>query len=92
MPSAIDDEVLTAIRLGCGLAEVRGRSRPDALPGSEGAIPDRSAHALPLRAERTSEQLRIAAQGLLVTLAAALDVDAPDLRTTTAAGKLPSPS
>jgi hypothetical protein len=66
--------VVTALRLGWCMAEVRGRNRPDAPPGS-GAEPPRTGHALPLQVERTPAELRIAAQVLLMVLAAKLDVD-----------------
>ncbi len=70
------DIVLAAVRLGWYVAEVRGRNRPDA-PRRPGQIPpDRSGHALPLRAERTDSEMRIEAQVVLQALAARLGVDA----------------
>ncbi len=80
MPAPHDaDLVLTAIRLGCYMAEVRGRNRPAAPVGSVADVPDRAAHVLPLRTERTPTELRIEAQLVLGALAARLGVDAnPD--------------
>src|SRR6266700_6900596 len=70
------DDVLAAIRLGWAMAEVRGRNRPDP-PGAPGlSMPGRQDHALPLRTERTPDELRIEAQAVLSALAARLGVDA----------------
>lgn len=66
--------VVTALRLGWCMAEVRGRNRPDAPPGA-GVEPPRTGHALPLQTERTPAELRIAVQVLLTVLAAKLGVD-----------------
>jgi hypothetical protein len=54
--------VLTAIRLGWSIAEVRGRNRPDAPPGARARLPGQPGHALPLRVEQTPAELRIAAR------------------------------
>ena len=66
--------VVTALRLGWCMAEVRGRNRPDAPPGS-GIEPPRTGHALPLQIERTPAELRIQAQALLIALTTKLGVD-----------------
>ncbi len=73
------DDVLAAIRLGWGMAETRGRNRPDAPPGEAALLPANDDHALPLRVERTPTELRIEAQALVAGLAKQLHVDAaPD--------------
>jgi len=66
--------VVSALRLGWCVAEVRGRNRPDAPPGT-GVEPPRTGHALPLQTERTPAELRIEAQALLIVLTAKLDLD-----------------
>jgi hypothetical protein len=66
--------VVTALRLGWCVAEVRGRNRPDAPPGA-GVEPPRTGHALPLQIERTPAELRIEAQALLIVLTTKLGVD-----------------
>jgi hypothetical protein len=73
--SATDDPVMRALRLGWYLAEFRGRSRPDAPPGSHTAMHDRAHHALPLRVERTPTELRIQALAVVQGLAADALVD-----------------
>src|SRR5262245_40210553 len=67
--------VLTAIRLGWSIAEVRGRNRPDAPPGAGARLPGLPGHALPLRVEQTPTELRIAAQAVLAAMARDLGVD-----------------
>ena len=67
--------VLTAIRLGWSIAEVRGRNRPDAPPGASDRLPALPGHALPLRVEQTPAELRIAAQAVLGAMARELGVD-----------------
>jgi hypothetical protein len=67
--------VLTAIRLGWSIAEVRGRNRPDAPPGAGARLPGVPGHALPLRVEQTPAELRIAAQSVLGAMAGELGVD-----------------
>jgi hypothetical protein len=69
------DSVLSAVRLGWGMAETRGRNRPDAPPGGSAVLPADNEHALPLRIERTSTELRIEAQALVAGLAKQLEVD-----------------
>lgn len=66
--------VVTALRLGWCMAEVRGRNRPDA-PAGSGVEPPRTGHALPLQTERTPAELRIEAQSLLIVLTTKLGVD-----------------
>lgn len=66
--------VVSALRLGWCMAEVRGRNRPDA-PAGPVVEPPRTGHALPLQVERTPAELRIAAQVLLMVLATKLGVD-----------------
>jgi hypothetical protein len=68
------DLVLSALRLGWYLAEVRGRNRPDGPRPSESKLPSRSDHALPLRFERTLRESRIEAQVTLEALAKKLNV------------------
>jgi hypothetical protein len=66
--------VVSALRLGWCVAEVRGRNRLRPLPGA-GAEPPRPGHALPLQIERTPTELRIEAQTLLIVLAHRVGVD-----------------
>jgi hypothetical protein len=66
--------VVTMLRLGWCVAEVRGRNRPDAPPGA-GVEPPRTGHALPLQIERTPAEQRIEAQALLIVLSAKLQLD-----------------
>jgi hypothetical protein len=67
--------VLTAIRLGWYLAEVRGRNRPDAPPGPKAGLPGPPSHALPLRIEQSATELRIEAQAVVIAMADELRVD-----------------
>src|SRR5260370_217288 len=53
------DDVLSALRLGWSVAEMRGRTRPDGPPGEVGGMPDHVDHPLPLRIERGTTELRI---------------------------------
>ena len=69
--------VVSALRLGWCMAEVRGRNRPDPPPGA-GVEPPRPGHALPLEIERTPDELRIEAEMLLMSLAAKVGVDGDD--------------
>jgi hypothetical protein len=69
------DAVLAAVRLGWYMAEVRGRNRPGAHPGSPLKLPKRTDHALPLEMERTAPELRIEAQAVLKALADQAGVD-----------------
>jgi len=76
MPAPEDAaDVLSVLRLGWYVAEVRGRSRPGGpVPPAE-SLPNRTDHALPLRIERTPEELRTEAQAVIRELAADLEVD-----------------
>jgi hypothetical protein len=69
------DRVLSAIKLGWSIAEVRGRNRPDAPPGARARLPGPPGHALPLHVEQTRTELRIGAQAVLAAVARALGVD-----------------
>jgi hypothetical protein len=69
------DQVLSAVRLGWYLAEVRGRNRLHGPTPDESSLPSRDDHELPLRFERTLEESRIEAQVVLVALAQKLGVD-----------------
>lgn len=72
-----DDEkhVIKAFRLGWHVAEVRGRNRPDGLPGANTPMPVGDRYALRLRTERAPVELRIDAQAVLEKLAQELGVD-----------------
>src|SRR6266568_198484 len=63
------NKVLTAIRLGWTMAEVRGRNRPDAPPGANAALPGPPGRALPRHIEQTRTELRIEAQKVLGAMA-----------------------
>lgn len=68
-------DVLSALRLGWYMAEVRGRNRPGGpVPPAE-SRPSRQGHVLPLRMERTPEELRIEAHAVVRKLAHDLGVD-----------------
>jgi len=75
--SAPDDalEVISALRLGWYIAEVRGRNRPAGPQPSVNELPDRDNHVLPLRIERTAAELRAEAQVVLHKLSGDLHVD-----------------
>ncbi len=75
--TAPDDakQVMSALRLGWYLAEVRGRNRPGGPPGSSARMPDHNDDALPLRNERSPAELRIEAQSVIAALAKVLEVD-----------------
>lgn len=68
-------DVLSALRLGWCLAEMRGRNRPWGPPGDVGGMPDHIDHALPLRIERSKTELRIEVQSVIAQLAKDLHVD-----------------
>jgi hypothetical protein len=71
--------VLSALRLGWSVAEMRGRNRPDGPPGEVIGMPDHVDHPLPLRIERGKTELRIEIQSVVAELAQQLHVDdAPD--------------
>jgi hypothetical protein len=67
--------VLSALRLGWSVAEMRGRNRPDGPPGEVLGMPDRTDHPLPLRIERGPTELRIEIQSVVAELARKLNVD-----------------
>jgi hypothetical protein len=72
-------DVLSALRLGWSVAEMRGRNRPDGPPGEVVGMPDHVDHPLPLRIERGKTELRIEIQSVVAELARQLHVDdAPD--------------
>jgi hypothetical protein len=72
-------DVLSALRLGWSVAEMRGRNRPDGPPGEVIGMPDHVDHPLPLRIERGKTELRIEIQSVVAELAQQLCVDdAPD--------------
>jgi hypothetical protein len=72
-------DVLSALRLGWSVAEMRGRNWPDGPPGEVIGMPDHVDHPLPLRIERSSTQLRLEIQSVVAELACELRVDdAPD--------------
>jgi len=71
--------VLSALRLGWSVAEMRGRNWPDGPPGEVIGMPDHLDHPLPLRIERGKTELRIEIQSVVAELARDLQVDdAPD--------------
>jgi hypothetical protein len=72
------DDVLRALRLGWGVAELRGRNRPGGPPGDIARMPDHVDHALPLRIERGQTELRIEVQCVVAALARDLHVDHTD--------------
>jgi hypothetical protein len=77
MPTPEDSpQVLSALRLGWYVAEVRGRNRPGGPQPAADSLPNRRGHVLPLRIERTGPELRIEAQAVLCKLAGDLGVDA----------------
>ena len=72
-------DVLSALRLGWSVAEMRGRNRPDGPSGELTGMPDHVDHPLPLRIERGKTELRIEIQSVVAELARQLCVDeAPD--------------
>jgi len=68
-------EVLSALRLGWSVAEMRGRNRPGGPSGDIGGMPDHIDHPLPLRIERGKTELRIEVQSVVAELAQELHVD-----------------
>ena len=73
-------DVLSALRLGWGLAELRGRNRPGGPTDEIEQMPDAVDHPLPLRIERGPTELRIEAQAVVAALARELHVDHRDDR------------
>jgi hypothetical protein len=72
------NDVLRALRLGWGVAELRGRNRPGGPPGDSARMPDHLDHALPLRIERGRAELRIEVQCVVAALAKDLHIDRTD--------------
>jgi hypothetical protein len=68
-------EVLSALRLGWYVAEVRGRNLPGGPRPPADQLPERQNHVLPLQIERTATELRIEAQAVLHKLSSDLGVD-----------------
>ncbi len=68
-------EVLSALRLGWSVAEMRGRNRSGGPSGDIAGMPDQIDHPLPLRIERSKTELRIEVQSVLAELAQELRVD-----------------
>lgn len=68
-------EVLSALRLGWSIAEMRGRNRPGGPSGDISGLPDHVDHPLPLRIERGKTELRIEVQSVVAELAQELRVD-----------------
>ncbi|MBV9659886.1 MAG: hypothetical protein JO337_01875 [Acidimicrobiales bacterium] len=69
--------VISGVRLGWAVAEVRGRNRPGGPAGQPVILPPRHGHPLPLRMERSPEELRLQAQATLLLVAHRLHVDQP---------------
>ena len=81
MDDALDEDardVLSALRLGWSVAEMRGRNRPDGPPGEVIGLPDHVDHPLPLRIERGKTELRIEIQSVVAELAQELSSASPD--------------
>jgi hypothetical protein len=75
MPAPADaNKVLSALRLGWYVAEVRGRNRPGGPRPAADQLPSRQNHVLPLHVERTYPELRIEAQAVLQKLSDDLGV------------------
>src|SRR5580692_6945681 len=75
--NVMDDasEVLSALRLGWSVAEMRGRIRPGGPPGDVGGMPDHIDHPLPLRIERGPAELRIEVHSVVADLARRLHIE-----------------
>ena len=71
------DRVLTALRLGWAVSELRGRLRPGAklIEIKQLEQPQRTAHTLPLGGERTHLEQLIEAEAVVCSLAQQLEVD-----------------
>jgi hypothetical protein len=69
------DGVVTAVRLGWYMAEVRGRNRPGGPPGNPAPQPHLVDHALPSPGGGSPASARIEAQKVLATLAVKLGLD-----------------
>lgn len=68
-------EVLSALRLGWSVAEMRGRNNPGGPSGDISGMPDHIDHPLPLRIERGKTELRIEVQSVVAELAQELRID-----------------
>jgi hypothetical protein len=68
-------DVLSALRLGWSVAEMRGRIRPGGPPGDVGGMPDHIDHPLPLRIERGPAELRIEVHSVVADLARRLHIE-----------------
>ena len=68
-------EVLSALRLGWSVAEMRGRNKPGGPSGDITGMPDHIDHPLPLRIERGKTELRIEVQSVVAELAQELRID-----------------
>jgi hypothetical protein len=68
-------DVLSALRLGWSVAEMRGRMRPGGPPGDVGGMPDHVDHPLPLRIERGPAELRIEVHSVVADLARRLHIE-----------------
>ena len=77
--------VMTAIRFGWYVAEVRGRNRPNGPCPSGAATPDPRTNQLPLRMERSSTERRVEAQTVMSALAKKLALAATGDGTSTEA-------
>jgi hypothetical protein len=76
MPAPADAlDVISALRLGWYMAEVRGRNWPAGPQPTGNELPDRYSYVLPLRVERTAAELRTEAQAILHKLSGDLQVD-----------------
>jgi hypothetical protein len=73
--------VLSSLRLGWCVAEVRGRYRLDAPTVDDGSLPSSPNDALPLRSERSASDLRTEAGGVLAAVLATLTKEHPTLDT-----------
>lgn len=84
---ADQDLVVTALRLGWTLAEVRGRNRLYPPPIATSSFPPGD-YALPLRSERNANEQNTEAQAVLDYLAQRLGVDNPNAEATTYPNRL----
>lgn len=68
-------DVLSALRLGWSVAEMRGRHWPGGPPGDVDGMPDHVDHPLPLRIERSQAELRIEVHSVVADLARRLHIE-----------------
>src|SRR4051794_34419557 len=71
-------EVLSALRFGWSVAELKGRVRTLGSSAAGGALPTRTGHALPLRIERSPAELVVEVKETAASLAKLLGVGQPD--------------